>query len=102
MSWELASSPRPDGSTLVSVAGELDVATAAQLDVVLDRLVGEVEIDCGGLTYIDSSGLRVLLHYCHRDGSTVRLSAISDIIYCVFEMTGVLNVFDIPLRTATE
>jgi len=47
------------------VAGEIDMATAEQLRRRLEAHVaashGEIVVDCEGLTFIDSSGIKVLL-----------------------------------------
>jgi anti-anti-sigma factor len=50
-----------DGSAVVSVAGELDVATAPELARALARIDGDVTVDLSGATFADPSGLRVLL-----------------------------------------
>ena len=48
------------------VAGELDIATAPELeravDAGLDGRSGEFRLDLGGLTFVDSSGAQALLH----------------------------------------
>lgn len=55
---------RRDGTAIVSLSGELDLASAPRLD---ETLVGcedgadTVLIDLRGLTFMDSSGLRVIL-----------------------------------------
>ncbi len=51
-----------DGSAVVvSVAGELDVATAPELARALAGIDGDVTVDLSGATFADPSGLRVLL-----------------------------------------
>ena len=52
-------------SLLVKVAGELDLATAPELDACLRPVRGDVAIDCSGLDFIDSSGIRSLVE-AHR------------------------------------
>lgn len=54
------------GTSLLAVAGELDVATAPSLREALLRLldrddVPHVRLDASGVTFADSSGLAVLL-----------------------------------------
>jgi anti-anti-sigma factor len=63
-----------DGGQLVRVDGELDIATAPDLEAVLlrPRPPGErVIVDLGALRFIDSTGLRVLLRAraAARDGT---------------------------------
>jgi anti-sigma B factor antagonist len=50
-----------DGGAVVSVAGELDVATAPELARALAGIDGDVTVDLSGATFADPSGLRVLL-----------------------------------------
>jgi anti-anti-sigma factor len=47
--------------TSVALSGELDLATAPELETRLESLDGDNLIDCRGLTFIDASGLRPLL-----------------------------------------
>lgn len=52
--------------TTITLAGDLDPATAPQLEealatVVSDQTVGRVVLDLSGLSFLDSSGLRVLV-----------------------------------------
>ena len=52
---------RVDG-TVIAVSGELDVASAPELDDLLRRTDGEaVTLDLSGVRFIDPAGLRVLL-----------------------------------------
>ena len=52
----------PDGS-VVAPRGELDMATQAELRAALERQAarGTVTLDLGGLLFIDTSGLRLVL-----------------------------------------
>jgi anti-anti-sigma factor len=53
-----------EGCTEVRVKGELDLATAPQLEDALGRLIGErrnVLVDLGGCEFIDSIGLATIL-----------------------------------------
>jgi anti-anti-sigma factor len=43
---------------LVRLIGELDLASAPQLESVVAGLDGDVELDCSGLDFIDAAGLR--------------------------------------------
>jgi anti-sigma B factor antagonist len=49
----------------VPVSGEVDLATAPALEAALHDAIaapaGRVVLDCAGLTFMDSSGLRVLI-----------------------------------------
>jgi anti-sigma B factor antagonist len=54
-----------EGSPLVSLRGELDVSTAPKVDQALRQLEEEgpsiIVVDLRGLTFLDSSGLRLIL-----------------------------------------
>ena len=43
---------------MVRLIGELDLASAPQLESMLAGLDGDVELDCSGLAFIDAAGLR--------------------------------------------
>ncbi len=65
---ELTLRLEPSGSgTVLHLAGELDLATVPRLNLQLDELVrqeggGSVTIDASGLTFVDSTGLHVLIN----------------------------------------
>lgn len=53
-------------SSTISVVGELDPATAPQLDAEIQQLLADEDVkrlvlDLSGLTFLDSSGLRVFV-----------------------------------------
>jgi anti-anti-sigma factor len=54
-----------DGGMVVMLVGELDMATAPELSEVLESCLAagppEVIVDLGGLTFVDSSGISVLV-----------------------------------------
>jgi anti-sigma B factor antagonist len=54
-----------DGAPHLRVGGEVDLATAPQLEAALGDLVtateGDLRIDCAELAFIDSSGVSVLV-----------------------------------------
>jgi anti-anti-sigma factor len=84
---------RDDEGSVVTVRGEIDLETSAELRNVLAGLDAErnVSLDLGNVTYIDSTGLRVLL--TARDaateaGAVLRVSATSSIVARLIEITG--------------
>jgi anti-sigma B factor antagonist len=70
------------GVTVITVGGELDVVTAGPLEAFVRetyRPGDQVVFDLTDMTFMDASGVRVLLrahHEARRDGSTVRLAAL--------------------------
>ena len=86
---------------LVTLDGELDTAAAAEVEKTLQPLYStnglDVIIDCSGLEYIASSGLRILLGILKKaksHGHTVTLKGLNDDINNVFKMTGFINLFN--------
>ena len=85
-----------DGHSNVRVTGEIDLATATELRQRLNSVIasGDVDLDLSDVTFLDSSGLVVLLaarqglHDNHR--LTVRNP--SKRVLRVFELSGVLDV----------
>jgi anti-sigma B factor antagonist len=60
-SWSLS---HPDAVPTIALVGELDIASAPELQSQLAALVadgGRLTIDLGELAFIDSTGLRVML-----------------------------------------
>jgi anti-anti-sigma factor len=80
---------RADG-TLVVAHGELDLATAPDLDAVLVAQAGRVIVDLRRLTFIDASGLRALLAADERsrqDGMNLRFIP-GELVRRLFEAAG--------------
>ena len=64
--------------TVVLPHGELDVASAPELEAVLLAQNGRVVVDLRGLSFVDASGLRVLLEAearSRQDGMNLRFVA---------------------------
>jgi stage II sporulation protein AA (anti-sigma F factor antagonist) len=64
----------------ITAAGELDLATAPQLDAALTEVEGmarPVELDLGALTFMDSSGINLLIRHARRaDGGGPALAIV--------------------------
>ncbi len=60
----------PEGARLVSVSGEVDVSNASELrdaiDAALSEGVSSVSVDISDVSYIDSTGIGVLVGAAHR------------------------------------
>jgi anti-anti-sigma factor len=83
------------GSARLTVLGELDMATAPELEeraqALLDRAPSELIIDLSELTFIDSSGLRLLIILRDRagdDGWKLGLVRPSGQALSIFTLTG--------------
>ncbi len=90
-----------DGKYLATLVGEMDTAAASEAEEVLKPLYQsdgkDVIIDCKGLEYIASSGLRILLSIlkgAKATGSRVVLRDVNDDIKNVFKLTGFISIFE--------
>ena len=82
-----------DDGTVVTVCGEIDLETCVELSAALATLDGSrtVSLDLGDVSYIDSTGLRVLLmarDAAEKAGGTLRVSTTSHIVARLIEITG--------------
>ncbi len=87
----------------VILSGELDLATAPELETQLASLDGDVLIDCAGLTFIDACGLRPLLsahRRCTERDTRLVLVSPSPCLTRVLVLTGLDAVFE--MQTGDE
>jgi anti-sigma B factor antagonist len=92
-----------DGEYLVTVSGEIDVATSPRLRHellgLLDQKAQSIVLDLGGMSFIDSSGLGVLVGALRRlreqDGNNIVLRGMQPPVRRVFEITGLTDLFTI-------
>lgn len=91
----LLTSRNLDRGTLVGVAGELDATTTGQLDTYLEDRHPDgslpLVLDLAALTFMDSSGLRLLINLHHRQdthGGRLYLAAPHERVVRVLEITG--------------
>lgn len=82
--------------------GRLDTPSAPivehEVSVLMDGSVKEATIDCSELSYISSSGLRILItlnKYFLRQGGQLTVKGLSSEIKDVFDMTGFTSIFNI-------
>lgn len=88
-----------DGSTvLVSVVGELDLATApvlrARLEPVVAERPGIVVLDTSRVPFVDSAGIAAVLgtyRQLQAEGGELRLGPMSDGVERVFAVAGILD-----------
>ena len=91
-----------DGKYLVTLEGEMDTAAALEAEELLKPLYTsngkDIIIDCAGLEYIASSGLRILISIlkgAKAGGSKVVLKNMNDDIKSVFKLTGFISIFEV-------
>ena len=90
-----------NGKLIATLEGEMDTAAALEAEQVLQPLYKsdgrDIVIECEGLEYIASSGLRILLGIlkgARAGGSKVTLRNVNDDIKNVFKLTGFIDLFD--------
>ena len=90
-----------EGKYVATLEGEMDTAAAVEAEEVLKPLYTsdgkDVVIDCSGLEYIASSGLRILLSIlkgAKAAGSKVVMRGVNDDIKNVFKLTGFISIFE--------
>lgn len=87
-------------AAVLKLIGRLDTSTAPALEAVIDQETGGVttlELDCSGLEYISSAGLRVILKTqkrMNKQGS-MKLSHVNDAIMEIFDITGFADILTI-------
>ena len=87
---------REEGEAVVSPRGELDMATVGAVDAELQRLrgngVGSIVLDLGGLTFMDSSGLHLLVRWTReasQDGFNFELEPGPPLVQRIFDLAAV-------------
>ena len=91
---------RNEDLTIIEVAGRLDTITAPALDKTINEDIDGTKnlvLDLGGLEYISSAGLRVLLaaqKKMQRIGS-MKVKNVCTSIMEVFEITGFADILEI-------
>ena len=91
-----------DGMIVATLEGQMDTAAAMEVEKELQPLYSsdgrDIVIECEKLEYIASSGLRILLgilKHAKAGGNKVTLRNMNDDIKNVFQLTGLINLFDI-------
>jgi anti-sigma B factor antagonist len=96
-----------DGERVIAVTGELDLGSAERVQQELGRAQaddeGPIVLDLSGLTFIDSTGLRVIIEANERLAAGESGWAIvpgPEPVHRVFELTGTAE--RLPFRAATQ
>lgn len=97
LAWSAEST---NGMLRVAIQGELDVAVADRLETAIGDLPRDpatVVIDLGGLNFIDSTGLRLLLRLkkgAEGTGRKMLISRVSEPVSRLLDVSGLIRVFD--------
>ena len=91
-----------DGYTIMTISGELDIASVPvlrdQIPGLLPPQAGRIVIDLSGVTFCDTSGLAVLVGASHRAGlpdGVLRLAAPTPLVTTVLRLTGLHSRLEI-------
>ena len=95
------SAAEQDSMVHVDVGGDVDLATADRFHAEVVPWIQpgrEVALDCAGVRFLDSTGLRVLLDLNHRaqeSGGELVLVAPSEAVSRVLDLAGVAALFTV-------
>lgn len=93
------STTETDGTTVMTVRGEIDVNTCGQLQEALSAAGGtQLELDLTDVGFIDSSGLRSVIagqRLISEAGGSLRIVALSPPARRLLEITGLLELFQV-------
>jgi anti-sigma B factor antagonist len=96
-----------DGRTVVAAKGEVDLFTAPSLDTELTRVVSDgatsVVVDLGGVEFLDSTGLSVIVKALKRvreAGGTLSVVVTSERVGKVFRITGLDQIVPVHASLA--
>ena len=80
---------------IVNINGRLDTVTAPQFEEFIAENISKMRtltLDCAGLEYLSSAGLRVLLSTQKKMKSGMKLINVCDLVMEGFEMTGFVDI----------
>jgi anti-sigma B factor antagonist len=92
-----------DGVVIVSVTGELDMATVDQVATALQDAMARgrpVVLDMTGLRFFSSAGLRLLVRLREGASVDVRLAGDQRVVRRPLELTGLLDLFPVHASVA--
>jgi len=96
--FSAAAARRDDGTWTVTVSGEIDLATAPELEALfhgLDVVLSDrVLVDLAAVSFLDSSGIRALVRANRQFGAVgavLILDVVSDAARQVLDISGVLE-----------
>jgi anti-sigma B factor antagonist len=97
---EFESTPGADGAPVLAVSGDLDISGVEEFLEQAVRLMeaadGGLDVDLGGVTFIDSSGLGALVRLQRTvtaNGRALRLTNVPQPVTRILELTGLTDLF---------
>ena len=96
-----------DAAVVVRVSGEVDIQTSPILDSHLQQVLGEgvasIVVNLAEVTFLDSTGLSVLvagLKRCQGAGGTLQVVSPRPHVQRIFEVTGLTDAFQVEVPDA--
>ena len=88
---------RENGKVIMKIEGSLDTTTAPELEKAINdegEALKSLTLDFGGVDYISSAGLRVLLTAQKKMNvqGSMELANVSEAVMDIFEMTGFADI----------
>ena len=83
-------------TSVVVVGGEIDMATVPQLEAALSGVDGDVVVDLAAVTFLDSSGIGMLVRASQRTNETghvLRTRAERDNVWRTLQVTNLTDLF---------
>ena len=85
---------------VLKMIGRLDTTTAPELEATIDGCtagIRELVLDCSGLEYVSSAGLRVILkaQKLMKEQGSMKLTHVNETIMEVFDITGFADILTI-------
>jgi anti-sigma B factor antagonist len=97
---EFVTSTGQDSASVLAVSGDLDISEVenflSHAGRLLDTGTRVIDVDLGGVTFIDSSGLGALVRLQRRateDGRELRLANVPRAVARVLDLTGLTDLF---------
>jgi anti-sigma B factor antagonist len=93
---ELSCRTGPDGNQVISVTGELDIATAEQAYAYISEVIDSWPTMVSGLTFCDASGLGALAkiaRHARQAGRQLRLTSARPSLLKIIRLTGLDSLF---------
>lgn len=90
-----------DGATVLILSGELDLEMATPVRLRFDELKGDVEADCAGVTFMDCSGVNVMIEMnqqCHARSAKLTVVNPPPCVTRLLSLTRLDGVLDIRSR----
>ncbi len=89
--------PGPEAGTIVTIFGELDVASAPEMTDSFQQAIdrpGPVELDMRGCTFVDSTGIASLLtaaRRLHEQGRVLTIKGARERVQSILQLSGLLS-----------